>query len=114
MRTVALADPKIKARLVDLGGTVLALSPADYGKLNAAEIAKWAKVVKFSGARPRPYRSTSRVDDIEMTSVPTARLNKPSCPRLRRRWPRGARPFGARHRARKAKQYRPRSLPERT
>jgi hypothetical protein len=33
---LALVDPKIKARLVELGGTVLALSPADYGKLNAA------------------------------------------------------------------------------
>jgi tripartite-type tricarboxylate transporter receptor subunit TctC len=48
----ALADPKVKARLSDLGGTVLALSPADYGKLNAAEIEKWAKVVKFANIKP--------------------------------------------------------------
>src|SRR5262249_604019 len=47
----ALVDPKVKARLADLGGTVLALSPADYGKLNAAEIEKWAKVVKFAGIK---------------------------------------------------------------
>jgi tripartite-type tricarboxylate transporter receptor subunit TctC len=48
----ALDDPKVKARLADLGGTVLALSPADYGKLNAAEIEKWAKVVKFANIKP--------------------------------------------------------------
>jgi tripartite-type tricarboxylate transporter receptor subunit TctC len=48
----ALVDPKVKARLADLGGTVLALSPADYGKLNAAEIEKWAKVVKFANIKP--------------------------------------------------------------
>jgi tripartite-type tricarboxylate transporter receptor subunit TctC len=48
----ALADPKIKARLADLGGSALALSPVEYGKLNAAEIRKWAEVVKFSGAKP--------------------------------------------------------------
>src|SRR5207237_10656548 len=48
----ALADSKIKARLADLGGTVLPGSPADFGKLIADETEKWAKVVKFSGARP--------------------------------------------------------------
>jgi tripartite-type tricarboxylate transporter receptor subunit TctC len=47
-----LADPKMKARLADLGGEVLAGSPADFGKLVAEETEKWAKVVKFSGAKP--------------------------------------------------------------
>ena len=42
----ALADPKMKARLADLGGTVLAGSPADFGKLIAEETEKWGKVVK--------------------------------------------------------------------
>ena len=46
-----LADAKLKARLADLGGDVLALSPADFGKLIAEETAKWAKVVKFSGVK---------------------------------------------------------------
>ncbi len=47
----ALADPVMKARLADLGGTPLPGSPADFGKLIVAETEKWAKVVKFSGAR---------------------------------------------------------------
>jgi tripartite-type tricarboxylate transporter receptor subunit TctC len=46
-----LADPKMKARLADLGGTVLAGSPADFGKLIAQEIEKWAKVIKFAGIK---------------------------------------------------------------
>src|SRR5262249_43085703 len=46
------ADPKIKARLLDLGGDVLALSPADFGKFIADETEKWAKVVKFAGIKP--------------------------------------------------------------
>ena len=47
-----LADPKIKARIAELGGTVLAGSPADFGKLIADETEKWAKVVKFAGLKP--------------------------------------------------------------
>jgi tripartite-type tricarboxylate transporter receptor subunit TctC len=48
----ALVDPKMKARLAEFGGTVLPGSPADFGKLVSEETEKWAKVVKFSGARP--------------------------------------------------------------
>src|SRR5215475_8167881 len=47
----AFADPKIKARLADLGGTVLAGSPADFGKFIADETEKWAKVIKFAGIK---------------------------------------------------------------
>jgi tripartite-type tricarboxylate transporter receptor subunit TctC len=47
-----LVDPKIKARLTDLGGTVLAGSPGDFGQFIADETEKWAKVVKFAGIKP--------------------------------------------------------------
>ena len=47
----SLADPTVKARLADMGGTVLPGSPADFGRLVAEETDKWAKVVKFSGAK---------------------------------------------------------------
>src|SRR5262245_11578376 len=46
-----LPDPKVKARLADLGGAVLGGSPADFARLIAEETEKWGKVVKFSGAR---------------------------------------------------------------
>jgi tripartite-type tricarboxylate transporter receptor subunit TctC len=46
-----LADPKMKARLADMGGTVLAISPNDFGKLIADETEKWAKVIKFAGIK---------------------------------------------------------------
>src|SRR5215471_19128813 len=46
-----LADPKIKARLADLGGTPLVGSPAEFGKLIADETEKWGKVVKFTGIK---------------------------------------------------------------
>jgi tripartite-type tricarboxylate transporter receptor subunit TctC len=47
-----LADPKIKARLAELGAMVLAGSPADFGKLIAEDTEKWAKVVKSAGIKP--------------------------------------------------------------
>jgi tripartite-type tricarboxylate transporter receptor subunit TctC len=48
----AVAAPNIQARLADLGATVLTLSPAEFGKFIAEETEKWAKVVKYSGAKP--------------------------------------------------------------
>jgi tripartite-type tricarboxylate transporter receptor subunit TctC len=47
-----LADPKITARLADLGGTPLTGSPTDFEALIAAETEKWAEVVKFAGIKP--------------------------------------------------------------
>jgi len=47
----ALADPKIKARVADLGGTPLTGSAAVFAKFLADETQKWAKVVKFSGSK---------------------------------------------------------------
>jgi tripartite-type tricarboxylate transporter receptor subunit TctC len=46
-----LADSKMKARITDMGATLLAGSPSEFGKLIADETEKWGKVVKFSGAR---------------------------------------------------------------
>ena len=47
----ALADPTIKARFAALGGTVFALSPAEFGKLLADETTKWGKVVRAANIR---------------------------------------------------------------
>jgi tripartite-type tricarboxylate transporter receptor subunit TctC len=46
-----LADPQLKARLAALGGEPMPMAPAQFGKLIADETEKWAKVVKFSGAK---------------------------------------------------------------
>jgi tripartite-type tricarboxylate transporter receptor subunit TctC len=47
----ALADPKIQARLADLGGLRLSGSPADFGKLIAEETEKWAKVIRAANIK---------------------------------------------------------------
>ena len=47
-----LADPQLKARLVELGSMTLPGTPADFGKLIANETEKWAKVVKFANIKP--------------------------------------------------------------
>ena len=47
----ALADPDMKARLAELGGTVIRGSPADFGSLIASDTEKWAKVIKFAGVK---------------------------------------------------------------
>jgi tripartite-type tricarboxylate transporter receptor subunit TctC len=50
----ALADPKMKARLGDLGLSALSGSPSDFGKLIVDETEKWAKVIKATHGEPMP------------------------------------------------------------
>jgi tripartite-type tricarboxylate transporter receptor subunit TctC len=47
----ALADPKMRARLADLGGTPIPGSPADYGRMLAAEIEKWGNVIRSANIK---------------------------------------------------------------
>jgi tripartite-type tricarboxylate transporter receptor subunit TctC len=48
----ALADPRIKTRLAELGGTVLVGSPADFGRLIVEEAEKWGKVIRAANVKP--------------------------------------------------------------
>jgi tripartite-type tricarboxylate transporter receptor subunit TctC len=47
----ALADPQNRKRLADIGGVPMRMSPAEFGEFIAEETAKWAKVIKFAGAK---------------------------------------------------------------
>ena len=47
-----LANPSMKARLVNLGSSAFAISPPDFAKFLADETEKWAKVIKFAGIKP--------------------------------------------------------------
>jgi tripartite-type tricarboxylate transporter receptor subunit TctC len=48
----AIADPKLKARLAELGGILMPGSPADFGKLIAEETEKWGKVIRSANIKP--------------------------------------------------------------
>ena len=47
----ALADPAIRARVVQVGVSTLGGSPADFGRLIADETEKWGRVIKFAGIK---------------------------------------------------------------
>ena len=49
--TAALADPQNQKRLADVGGVAMPMSPAEFGQFVAEETQKWAKVIKFAGAK---------------------------------------------------------------
>ena len=49
----SLADPKIKARLADLGATVMSSSPGDFGAFINAETEKYAEVIQAAGIKRR-------------------------------------------------------------
>ena len=49
--STAVADPRMRKRLVVLGGTPLEGTPSDFARLVAVEIEKWGEVVRFSGAK---------------------------------------------------------------
>jgi tripartite-type tricarboxylate transporter receptor subunit TctC len=50
--SAALADPSMKERIANFGYTTFASLPAEYGKLIAEDIEKWAKVIKFANIKP--------------------------------------------------------------
>jgi len=47
----ALVDPKVKSRIVDLGGTPMGGTPAEFGKILTEATEKWAKVIKVAGIK---------------------------------------------------------------
>ena len=50
--TAALADPKLKARIIDLGGVPMPMTPAAFGLFLAAETEKWRKVIRAANIKP--------------------------------------------------------------
>jgi tripartite-type tricarboxylate transporter receptor subunit TctC len=75
----ALDDPKLKARLIDLGGTLIAGSPADFGKLIAEDTEKWGKVIRAANIKadqsPAPTFHKSRCANGWWSRRNSAKLN---------------------------------------
>jgi hypothetical protein len=71
----ALADPKIRARLADLGGPPLIGSPADVGRLTAEEeTERWGEVVKFAGIEAEWHELRQMTSPIVFASQNPAAL----------------------------------------
>src|SRR5262249_54166139 len=64
----ALDDPKMKARIADLGGAPLLGSPADFGRLIADETAKWGKGIKFAGIKPEGPDRRHSINSVVLSS----------------------------------------------
>jgi tripartite-type tricarboxylate transporter receptor subunit TctC len=64
-----LSDPELKARLADLGATLLPGSPADFGKLIVDETEKWAKVIKFAGRAGKSERTFHKLGSAHDASI---------------------------------------------
>src|SRR5262249_5539291 len=75
-----LADPKLEARLVQLGGVAMPMTPAQSGKLIAEEPEKGAKVVKFSGAKPDGPAKAPRRYSRSANSAPAGAISRLSAP----------------------------------
>ena len=79
---IDMADSKLRARLADVGGTVIPGSPAAFGRLITEEIGKWGKVVKFSGpSQSDPENLTMAPPNIPQRPVPQI---LPALARMRR------------------------------
>jgi tripartite-type tricarboxylate transporter receptor subunit TctC len=50
--SASLADPRLKARLAEMGSEPMPMAPADFGKLIAEETEKWGKVIRAAGIKP--------------------------------------------------------------
>jgi tripartite-type tricarboxylate transporter receptor subunit TctC len=48
---VGLADPKLKAKIAELGAVPIPMTPVEFGKFIASETEKWAQVAKFAGIK---------------------------------------------------------------
>lgn len=48
---VALADPKIEAKILDLGGVPMPMTPVEFGQLLAHETEKWGKVIRAANIK---------------------------------------------------------------
>src|SRR5262249_25026464 len=97
---VALADPKIKAQLADLGNAVIPGSPADFGRLIAEETEKWGKVIRAAKIKAESIHSIAAKEENrqrqQLTSTPPPPKKAADAELYRSKYepPRGRNPSG--------------------